>query len=354
MAAPQPNNRVMVYGYAASPFYQKITYLLDHYQVEWTLVDVPPVMPRPMLSKLLGITYRRIPIVFIDGQAYIDTTAASLALERTFGGGSGPKSLLRQFPALQLQLAVNWAESSIFRLGAGHLYNAPLNETFVKDRKEFMPGSSFDGAAMKARVPFVRSQLVANLEAIESHLKEQGGGGNKFLFGDEPQYLDFSLFTPLNWVQTQLRTGEDLLPTLSAKNPNQDWSKYPFPRALTWLASVREYIAQHKVKPVKLSAEQAAEVILKQSEQNAGKTEGGLKVSKDDPLVKAGWVSGEKGQKVSVTPVDTGRVPQVGKLVGLDSSSVTIKVEVPQGSKSIFATFPRVNFDVRAVDGAKL
>lgn len=217
-----------------------------------------------------------------------------------------------------------------------------------------MPGSSFDGAAMKARVPFVRSQLVANLEAIESHLKEQGGGGNKFLFGDEPQYLDFSLFTPLNWVQTQLRTGEDLLPTLSAKNPNQDWSKYPFPRALTWLASVREYIAQHKVKPVKLSAEQAAEVILKQSEQNAGKTEGGLKVSKDDPLVKAGWVSGEKGQKVSVTPVDTGRVPQVGKLVGLDSSSVTIKVEVPQGSKSILATFPRVNFDVRAVDGAKL
>lgn len=351
MATTQPNNRVIVYGYAASPFYQKITYLLDHYGVEWTLVDVPPVMPRPMLSKLLGITYRRIPVVFIDGQAYIDTTAASLALERAFGGGSGTKSLLRQFPALQLQLAVNWAESTIFRLGAGHLYNAPLNETFVKDRKEFMPGSSFDGAAMKARVPFVRSQLVANLEAIESHLKQ---GGKKFLFGDEPQYLDLSLYTPLNWVQTQLRTGQDLLPTVSAKNPNQDWSKFPFPRALTWLAAVREYVAQHKVKPVKLTAEQAAEVILKQSEQSASKVEAGLQLSKDDPLVKAGWVSGEKGQKVSVTPVDTGRVPQVGKLVGLDRGSITIKVKVPQGEKSILATFPRVNFDVRAVDGAKL
>ncbi|KAJ1033029.1 hypothetical protein NDA16_000308 [Ustilago loliicola] len=351
MATPQPNNRVIVYGYAASPFYQKITYLLDHYGVEWTLVDVPPVMPRPMLSKLLGITYRRIPVVFVDGQAYIDTTAASLALERAFGGGSDTKSLLRQFPALQLQLAVNWAESTIFRLGAGHLYNAPLNETFVKDRKEFMPGSSFDGAAMKARVPFVRSQLVANLEAIESHLKD---GGKKFLFGDEPQYLDLSLYTPLNWVQTQLRTGEDLLPTVSAKNPNQDWSKFPFPRALTWLAAVREYLAQHKVKPVKLSAEQAAQVILKQSEQSASKVESGLQVSKDDPLVKAGWVSGEKGEKVSVTPVDTGRVPQVGQLAGLDKASITIKIEVPQGGKSILATFPRVNFDVRAVDGAKL
>ncbi|SPO25873.1 uncharacterized protein UTRI_03238 [Ustilago trichophora] len=350
MASPQPNNRVIMYGYAASPFFQKITFLLDHYGVEWTLVDVPPIMPRPMLSKLLGITYRRIPVVFIDGQAFIDTTAASLALERAFGGGSGSKSLLRQFPALQLQLAVNWAESAIFRLGAGHLYNAPLNEHFVKDRKSFMPGSSFDSESMKAKVPFVRSQLVANLEAIESHLSE---GKSKFLFGDEPQYLDFSLYTPLNWVQTQLRTGEDLLPTVSAKNPSQDWNKFPFPKTLTWLAAVREYLAQHKLKPVKLSAEDAAQVIFKQSEQSAQQVEKEAKISKDDPLVKAGWISGEKGQKVSVTPVDTGRVPQVGKLVGLEKASVTIKIE-SDGGQAVLATFPRVNFDIRAVDGAKL
>lgn len=350
MTSPQPNNRVIVYGYAASPFHQKITYLLDHYGVEWTLVDVPPVMPRPMLSKHLGITYRRIPVVFIDGQAYIDTTAASLALERAFGTGSGSKPLFRQFPALQLQLAVNWAESALFRLGAGHLYNLPLNEAFVKDRKAFMPGTSFDGEAMKARVPFVRSQLIANLEAIESHLAE---GKGKFLFGQEPQYLDLSLYTPLNWVQTQLRTGEDLLPTVTAKTLEQDWSKFPFPKTLTWLASVREYVGKRKVKPAKLQAEQAAEVILQQSAKNAQKVESEAKASKDDPLAKAGWISGEKGQKVSVTPVDTGRVPQVGTLVGLDRSSVTIKIEA-QGGKTILATFPRVNFDIRAVDSAKL
>lgn len=350
MATAQPNNRVIVYGYAASPFYQKITYLLAHYGVEWTLVDVPPIMPRPMLSKLLGITYRRIPVVFIDGHAYIDTTAASLALERAFGGGSGNKSLMRQFPALQLQLAINWAESSIFRLGAGHLYNAPLNEHFVKDRKSFMPGSSFDGESMKARIPFVRSQLTANMEAIESHLKE---GNGKFLFGDAIQYLDVSLYTPLNWVQTQLRTGEDLLPTVSAKNPNQDWSKYPFPRTLQWLAAMREYLAQHAVKPIKLAAEQAAEVILKQATEGQQQAERGLSIGKDDALVKAGWVSGEKGQVVSVTPVDTGRVPQVGQLMGLEKTSVTIKVK-NEGGKSLLATFPRLNFDIRGQDGAKL
>ncbi|GAC94148.1 hypothetical protein PHSY_001717 [Pseudozyma hubeiensis SY62] len=347
MVSPQSNNRVIVYGYPASPFYQKITFLLDHYGVEWTLVDVPPVMPRPQLSQLLGITYRRIPVVFVDGQAYIDTTAASLALETAFGPTS-KRPLLQHFPALQMQLAVNWAESSIFRLGAGHLYNAPLNEAFVKDRKSFMPGSSFDSESMKARVPFVRSQLTANLEAIESHLKE---GGKKFLFGDEVQYLDLSLFTPLNWVQTQLRTGKDLLPA-PKKGGGDDWSKFPFPRTLEWLAAVRAYLAGKKVKPVKLKPEEAALVILQQSSENAEK-EGQLHVKKDDPLVKAGWISGEKGQKVSVTPVDTGRVPQEGKLVGLDSKSVTIKIEA-QGGKALLATFPRLNFDIRAKDGAKL
>ncbi|ETS64823.1 glutathione s-transferase [Moesziomyces aphidis] len=348
MATAQPNTRVIVYGYGASPFWQKITFLLDHYGVEWTQVDVPPVMPRPMLSKLLGITYRRIPVVFIDGHAYIDTTAASLALERTFG--KGDRSLLRQFPALQLQLAVHWAESALFRLGAGHLYNAPLNEVFVKDRQSFMPGASFEGEAMKKRIPFIRSQLVASMEAIESQL---GEGRGKFLLGDEPQYLDFCVFTPLNWVQTQLRTGEDLLPTVSAKNPQQDWTKFRFPKTLAWLAEVRAYVAKNKVKPGKLSAEDAAKAVLQQAEASSAKDEGALKVSSDDPLAKAGWISGNKGQKVSVTPVDTGRVPQLGSLVGLDNASVTIKIEAQQG-KHILATFPRVNFDIRATDAAKL
>ncbi|KIS69263.1 uncharacterized protein UMAG_02610 [Mycosarcoma maydis] len=348
MVSPQPNNRVIVYGYPASPFYQKITFLLDHYGVSWTLVDVPPIMPRPQLSQLLGITYRRIPVVFIDGRAYIDTTAAALALEAAFGRSSN-KALLRQFAALQLQLAINWAESSLFRLGAGHLYNIPLAKEFVQDRKSFMPGGSFDSESMKQRIAFVRSQLMANLEAIETHLKE---GNGKFLFGDEIQYLDLSLYVPLNWVQTQLRTGHDLLPVPS--KGQQDWRQYPFPRTLSWLASVREYLGKHKVNPTKLSAQDAAEVIFEQSATNSSKVESQLQISKEDPLVKAGWISGEKGQKASVTPVDTGRVPQEGKLVGLDGNSITLKIEAGQGGKSLLATFPRVNFDVRAKEGAKL
>ncbi|TKY85721.1 hypothetical protein EX895_005261 [Sporisorium graminicola] len=352
MTTPQSNNRVIVYGYPASPFFQKITTLLTHYGVEWTLVDVSPVMPRPELSQHLGITYRRIPVVFIDGQGYIDTTAAALALERAFGGGSSSKALLRQFPALQLQLALSWSEHVLFRLGAGHLYNAPLNKQFVEDRKQFMPGASFDSDAMKAKVPFVRSQLVANLETIERHLEEQQGGG-PFLFGDAVQYLDLSVYMPLNWVQTQLRTGDDLLPTVTAKTADEDWSKYPFPRTLGWLAKVRQYLAQHTIKPVKLSAEQAAAVILQQADKGRQQVEGALSISKDDPLVKAGWISGEKGQKVTVTPVDTGRVPQLGQIVGLNAASVTIKVDVP-GGKALLATFPRVNFDIRAQAGAKL
>lgn len=42
--------------------------------------------PRPMLSEELNITYRKIPIIAIDGQFYIDTSLIPKALDETFGG----------------------------------------------------------------------------------------------------------------------------------------------------------------------------------------------------------------------------------------------------------------------------
>ncbi|PWY99749.1 hypothetical protein BCV70DRAFT_200663 [Testicularia cyperi] len=340
------NSRVVVYGYASSPFFQKIGALLNHYGVDWTLVEVPPVMPRPMLSKLLGITYRRIPVVFVDGHAYVDTSAAAIALDRAFGS-SNNKSLFDTMASLQLQLAVNWAESPIFRLSAGHLFKAPLNDTFIKDRKSFMPGASFEPAKMEANIPFVRSQLVTHLEAVESHLSS-----SKFLLGDRPQYLDFALFTPLNWVQTQLKTGDDLLPPVSSKDGDKDWSSFRFPKTLTWLAAVRKHIAANKAKSTKSSPEDAAKLIVSQSATSSSSVQS--KIDPKDPLVKGGWINGQSGQTVAVTPTDTGRVPQVGNLFALDNTSVTIKVKTALDGKDILATFPRLNFDIRAVDSAKL
>lgn len=59
-----------------------------------------------MLSDDLGITYRRIPVLALDGQVYMDTTCIAQVLEDTFGGkpGHGPRLFL-QAPAVQKRAA---------------------------------------------------------------------------------------------------------------------------------------------------------------------------------------------------------------------------------------------------------
>lgn len=54
--------------------------------------------PRPMLSDELNISYRKIPVMALDGQMYIDTSIIAEVLEEKFGGkpGHGPKLLQHQ------------------------------------------------------------------------------------------------------------------------------------------------------------------------------------------------------------------------------------------------------------------
>lgn len=99
----KPN--VIVYGYSASPFYQKLLSLLAHYKVTFDICSTPPILPRPMLADELGITYRRIPILAIDGQLYFDTSLMVEVLEEHFADKSGHgHGLLTHQPELQKQL----------------------------------------------------------------------------------------------------------------------------------------------------------------------------------------------------------------------------------------------------------
>lgn len=86
----------------ASPFYQKTLNLLAHYRVPYDIVKTGFMPPRPMLSDVLNITYRRIPVMALDGQVYIDTSIIAQVLEVTFGGKAGHGSrLLSQQHILQ-------------------------------------------------------------------------------------------------------------------------------------------------------------------------------------------------------------------------------------------------------------
>jgi hypothetical protein len=104
---------------------------------------VSSILPRPELSELLGISYRRIPIVAIGGDVYCDTSLIISALERRFPGSEGYPTL---FPArkgggsvdsgMVKAFAMYYADRGLFPAASLTLSYDKFPEAFVKDRTD--------------------------------------------------------------------------------------------------------------------------------------------------------------------------------------------------------------------------
>ena len=68
--APQ----IVLYAYPESPFGQKLSQVLLLKQLPYSLVLVPRMPPRSELA-LLGVTYRRIPVLAIGNDVYLECAA---------------------------------------------------------------------------------------------------------------------------------------------------------------------------------------------------------------------------------------------------------------------------------------
>jgi hypothetical protein len=108
-------------------------------------------MPRPELSALLGIAYRRIPVLAIGNDIYCDTSLIASALERRFpsseghptlfprrkGGGSTDTGLIKA-------LAMYYIDRTVFSLTASSMSYNKFPESFLKDRADVCILSGFE------------------------------------------------------------------------------------------------------------------------------------------------------------------------------------------------------------------
>ncbi len=301
---------IILHHYWLSPFAEKVRIGLGLKNATWKSVEIPNVMPKPELMPLTG-GYRKTPVLQIGADIYCDTQLIMLELEKRLPSPAFlPKGREGEVRAITM-----WADRLIFSPAVGVVMSQvadKFGEEFKKDRSEFS-GRSFDPARMKAALPIVRDQTYALLSLAEEML----GDGRKYLLGSEPGLADCALYNPVWFIHQHLGAAAQPLDRL--------------PRIAAWFERMK---GVGNGKRGDMKASEALDIAKKAKPQPAG-------VDAKDP-------SGFKaGQKLTVTPDDTGKVPVAGTLVGLTADRISL-ARTDDRVGEVVVHFPRAGFYVSA------
>ena len=313
MAHERPE--IIIYSYEMAPNPQKLFQFLSLFDIPFKYVELPITMPRPMLAEV-GVTYRRTPLLSIGSDMYIDTALIIEKLrdiaQHTDCGLADATTHL-EYDGLG-QLAFQCATSLI-----------PLDSPILKipdmlaDRSE-LSGRPFDPSLLAHVRPQMISKLLSLLNVVQSHFLRDGK--RFFLGGGTPSTADMHMYWGLNWG---LRYHPGAQPEVSEST---------HPKIFGWLADVEAFIKDRR-RETKIDMAEAREVL-----QMPPKHE----YAKFVPHVEDNPEGLGVGQKIKVTPADSGRNhPQLGELISLNYEQVCLRNE-----KGVVMHFPRFGYEVAA------
>ncbi|KAI4519114.1 hypothetical protein K525DRAFT_206856, partial [Schizophyllum commune Loenen D] len=302
-----------IISYDGSPFGAKVESMLAVKRIPAAHVDVAPLLPRPELSELLGLGYRRIPVLAIGRNLYCDTSLIASVLERRFPTSGGHGTL---FPKRR---DGSTTDTGLVKAFAQFYADSALFPTAVP----FVPWDKVPAAFLADRSK-VRTREITLVE-------EQLPDGRQWLFDTEtPGLADLSVFFVLNWARSLPGTSELF------------GDKVKFAKTLEWLRNVQKYIQSQEAtlpKTEKISGKEAAQRIASAAA-----------VEREKPLFdeKTATLLGVKhGEPVAVIPEDNSRdYPTKGLLVGLSDEEVVLEIKGKAGT--FLCHFPRLRYAVVA------
>jgi glutathione S-transferase len=302
---------IILHHYAGSPFAEKVRIALGIKQAAWKSVDIPNVMPKPDLMPLTG-GYRKTPVMQVGADIYCDTQLIMLELEKHVP----TPPLLPKGREGEVRGLTMWIDRNIFWSAVGLVMGQigdKLPEVFKQDRSAFS-GRSFDPAMMRAMIPVTRDQTYGQFWLAETMLAD----GRAFLTGPAPSLADCALYNPVWFIKERLSPAASPLDRL--------------PGIVAWSERMKAFGSG---KRSDLPAAEALEIAR-------AATPGKTSVDTSDP-------SGLKaGQKLSVTPDDTGKVPVAGTLVGLTADRISLARHDDRVG-DVVVHFPRAGFIVQAL-----
>ncbi len=301
-------SEIILHHYPASPFAQKVRSALGIKGLSWRSVKIPMVMPKPDLMPLTG-GYRKTPVMQIGADIYCDTQCILRELERRYP----TPSLFTGTTEGQAMAMSHWSDKALFSAVVVLNFGAigeHLPEEFIKDRSE-MGGAPFDVSRMKAAAPLMLDQLRAFLDWTESMI-----GDGPFIMGDAAGMADLNAFHVLWFLRKQ--------------HPGAGPILEPYAKTSAWLERM-DTIGHGTMAP--MDAADALDV----ARDATSTTE-----AAEDP----GDPSGRKpGDRLTVMPDDTGRVPVTGELVSSSAHHVAIRRSEERVGE-VVVHFPRAGFRV--------
>ena len=181
--------QLILHGYPASPFTEKVRLMLGYKGLSWHSVIMPMVLPKPELTHLTG-GYRRAPVLQMGADIYCDSALIADVLEHL-----QPLPSLYPEPAKGMaRILAQWADSTLFStVMAYNMQPAGLADLFGKAPPELAKAFIDDRRAMSAGMPRLRPADAA--AAYKSYLRRLSDmlDDLPFLLGDSPCIADFSV-----------------------------------------------------------------------------------------------------------------------------------------------------------------
>lgn len=308
----------ILHHYQGSLFSEKIRLIMGFKGMTWSSVEIPPIMPRPLLMPLTG-GYRRTPVMQLGADIFCDTHVITDYLEQ-----------LHPQPPL-LPQAQEWVGRSLTQKTDTHLFRVvvalcfqpkaaeamlkalgeEMAQKFAEDRAQLSRGSS----GVTTMSPDVaRAELETELVALEAQLAH-----TRWVCGETPTLADFGVYHCL-WLLRNNPVVADLLE--------------PYPRVNAWMQTMAGFGqgVRHEMSP-----------------------EEALAIGRDaEPMVWSQTSSHlpegiELGQEVAVTATDYGFNPVAGKLDYCTAHNCAVLREDAEAG-TLRVHFPRSGFRIELAE----
>lgn len=203
-------NELILHHYPQSHFAEKIKRLLAFKNVPWRGVEQPLMMPKPDLVPLTG-GFRRIPVLQVGADLYIDTVLIARVLEALHP----TPACIPEAQAGLIGVIEAWAgRQFMFQvlLPTFAALMPHLPPEFLDDRAAMSPGLGRDTIVAGAPHALVQTDLV--IDQLELQLRVQ-----PFLLGPGFSLADASVFFPL-WL---FKNSPDLFAHIEARPAVAAW-----------------------------------------------------------------------------------------------------------------------------------